>query len=63
VQVWVCLAEPNIPAACGGAGANSSTSLGGGDGGVSGDLACYVFNERLLRFFFWGRNSDLRLVP
>ena len=62
-QVWVCLAEPSLSAACGGGG-NSSGILGGGGGGgrSSGDLVCHVFNELILRFAFWGRNSDLRLV-
>ncbi len=77
--MWACLDEPDLPLACGGnrtvgsgagsgSGSGSSTgTAGGGDGGGSGgagrDLACFVFDERVGRFAYWGRNSDLRLVP
>ncbi len=44
--MWACLAEPGLPAACGG----------------PPGLACYVFHERIGRFIYWGRNADLRLV-
>jgi hypothetical protein len=46
-QVWVCVLDPNLPPSC-----------GGGVGGV----ACYVFDEAVERFFYWGPNTVLRLV-
>ncbi len=47
-----------------GGGSGGGTSSGGAAGGGAGrDLACFVFNERVRRFAYWGRNSDLALVP
>ncbi len=69
-QVWVCLLEPTLPAACGG-GLGAGWSSGGGanrsaqDGGAERlfpEMPCYTFDEAAGLFVYWGRNADLRLL-
>ncbi len=60
-QVWVCLLEPALPAACGGGGRSGDGWYGSGAEEYP-DMPCYTFDETANAFAFWGRNTVLHLL-